>query len=146
MINEVVRSYEIDMRTTVLILGLIAATMLFLGGTCGYVFGSVGVSFEESFDTELDDDDGSSTTEEVQGAGAFAVIVAILLYAGAGIARVAYRTSFALLAVCLGLSVIVVMIDTTSLFAAFYYLSIVLTVICLILMWVSRRRARQPSS
>ena len=84
------------MRTTALILGLIAATMLFFGGSCGYVFGSVGVSFEESFDTELDNEDGSSTTEDVQGAGAFAVVVAILLYVGAGLAKVAFRTSVVL--------------------------------------------------
>ena len=137
------------MRTTTLILGLIDATMLLFGGACGYVFGSFAGSFEDDFDTEIDSGDGvTSTTEDVESAGAFAILLAIVLFAGAGIAKVALKTSTVMLAVCTLLILVLVAVDTTSLFAAFYYLALVLTIIGAILMiieWSRSSRRRSPS-
>ena len=136
------------MRTTTLILGLIAATMLLFGGACGFVFGSVAGGFEDAFDTKVDEsEDGvTSTTEDVSSAGAFAVVVAIFLYVGAGIAKVAFKTSTALLSLSLVLIIMLVAVDTTSLFAAFYYLALVLTGVGVILMCISHFRSRRASN
>ena len=102
---------------------------------------------EEAFGTELDDpDDGiTSTTEDVSGAGGFAVFVAILLYLGAGLAKVALKTSLVLLVLAMPMAIGLVVVDTTSLFAAFYYLAIVLIgtgVILMAIAYVKSRRAR----
>ena len=135
------------MRTATLILGLIAATMLLFSGCSAFVTGSIFEGVEEAFGTELDDTDDSitSTTEDVSGAGGFAVFVAILLYLGAGLARVALKTSLALLVLAMPMAIGLVVVDTTSLFAAFYYLAIVLVGVGVILMaiaYVKSRRAR----
>ena len=78
-----------------MVIGLVAATLLLIGGCSGFVFGSAGEAFEEAFETELDEpNDGiTSTTEDVSNAGAFAIV----LFLGAGLARVALRTSLVLL-------------------------------------------------
>ena len=135
------------MRTATLILGLIAATMLLFSGCSAFVTGSFFEGVEEAFGTELDDpDDGiTSTTEDVSGAGGFAVFVAILLYLGAGLAKVALKTSLVLLVLAMPMAIGLVVVDTTSLFAAFYYLAIVLVgtgVVLMAIAYVKSRRAR----
>ena len=135
------------MRTATLILGLIAATMLLFSGCSAFVTGSIFGGVEEAFGTELDDpDDGvTSTTEDVSGAGGFAVFVAILLYLGAGLARVALKTSLALLVLAMPMVIGLVVVDTTSLFAAVYYLAIVLVgtgVVLMAIAYIRSRRAR----
>ena len=135
------------MRTATLILGLIAATMLLFSGCSAYVTGSIFEGVEEAFGTEFDDPNDSitSTTEDVSGAGGFAVFVAILLYLGAGLARVALKTSLVLLVLVLSMAIGLVVVDTTSLFAAFYYLAIVLVgtgVVLMAIAYVKSRLAR----
>ena len=132
------------MRTATLILGLIAATMLLFSGCSAFVTGSIFGGVEEAFGTELDDpDDGvTSTTEDVSGAGGFAVFVAILLYLGAGLARVALKTSLALLILIMPMATGLVVVDTTSLFAAFYYLAIVLVGAGVVLMAIAYIKSR----
>ena len=135
------------MRTATLILGLIAATMLLFGGCSAFVTGSFFEGVEEAFDAELDDagDGITSTTEDVSSAGGFAIFVAILLYLGAGLARVALKTSLALLALAMPMVIGLVIVDTTSLFAAFYYLAMVLVgtgVVLMAIAYIRSRRAR----
>lgn len=135
------------MRTATLVLGLIAATMLLFGGCSAFVTGSFFEGVEEVFETELDDaDDGiTSTTEDVSGAGGFAIFVAIFLYLGAGLARVALKTSLAILVLAMPMVIGLVVVDTTSLFAAFYYLAIVMVgtgVVLMAIAYIKSRRAR----
>ena len=132
------------MRTATLILGLIAATMLFFGGCTAFVTGSVFEGVEEAFGTDLDDpDDGvTSTTEDVAGAGGFAVFVAILLFVGGGLARVALKTSLVIFVLAMPMVIGLVVVDTTSLFAAFYYLAIVLVGISVVLMAIAYIKSR----
>ena len=135
------------MRTATLILGLIAATMLLFGGCSAYVTGSVFEGVDEAFGTEPDDANGgvTSSAEDISGAGGFAIVVAILLYLGAGLARVALKTSLALLALAMPMLIGLVAVDTTSLFAAFYYLAIVLVgtgVVLMAIAYIRSRRAR----
>ena len=136
------------MRTTTLILGLIAATMLLFGGACGYVFGSAAESFEDAFDVDVSEskDGVTSTTEDVSSAGGFAVFVAIFLYVGAGLAKVAFKTSTVLLSLCVVLIIMLVVVDTTSLFAVFYYLALVLTAVGVILMSIAHLRSKRMSN
>ncbi len=137
-----------SLRTTTMVLGLIAATLLLLGGCVGFVTGSVAQSFEEVFDTEVSDssDGVTSTTEDVANAGAFAVLVSLLLFLGAGLAKVALRTSLILLAIILPMLIGLVATDTTSLFAATYYLAIILTGTGVVLMFLAYRRSRSDRS
>lgn len=132
------------MRTATLILGLLAATMLFFGGCSAFVAGSFFEGIEDAFGTELDDPEDSvtSTTEDVSGAGGFAVVVAILLYLGAGLAKVALKTSLVLFVFAMPMVIGLVIVDTTSLFALFYYLAIVLVGIGVVLMAVAYIKSR----
>ena len=135
------------MRTATLILGLIAATILLFGGCSAYVTGSFFEGVEEIFETELDEPDGgvTSTTEDVSNAGGFAIFTAILLYLGAGLARAALKTSFALLVLTMFMLIGLVVIDTTSLFAAFYYLATALVATSVILMGIAYMRSRRST-
>ena len=119
--------------------------MLLFGGCSAFVTGSFFEGVEEVFKTELDDaDDGiTSTTEDISGAGGFAIFVAILLYLGAGLARVALKTSLALLVLAMPMLIGLVVVDTTSLFATFYYLTIVLIGIGVVLMAIAYIRSRR---
>ena len=134
------------MRTTTLILGLIAATMLLFGGCAGFVFGTAATTFEEAFEIEENDDGTTSTSSDVQSAGAFAIVSAIFLYVGGGLARVALKTSLGFLVVSLLLIFGLVSTDTTSLFAAFYYLALILVGVCIILMIIAFTRERRANS
>lgn len=98
--------------------------------------GAFASGFEETFG------EGSSGNA-MMNAGAGALLVAILLYAGAGIAKVALKTSTILLSLSVLMIFIVLTVDPLSIFAAFYYIAFVLTVIGVILMiieWVKVRR------
>ena len=119
--------------------------MLFFGGCSAFVTGSFFEVVEEAFETELDDaDDGiTSTTADVSAAGGFAMFVAILLYLGAGLARVALKTSLALLVLAMPMVIGLVVVDTTSLFAAVYYLAIVLVGTGVVLMAIAYIRSRR---
>ena len=144
------------MRTATLILGLIAATMLFFGGCTAFVTGSIfegveeafGEGVEEGLGRELDDpDDGvTSTSGDVAGAGGFAVFVAILLFVGAGLARVALKTSLVLFVLAMPMAIGLVVVDTTSLFAFFYYLAIVLVGIGVVLMAIAYIKSRSTGT
>ena len=130
-------------RTATLIFGLIAATMLFFGGCTAFVTGSFFEGVEEVFDTELDDPDSgfTSTTEDVSTAGAFAIFIAILLYLGAGLAKVALKTSLALLVFAVPMLVGLVVVDTTSLFATAYYIALVFVGVGVILRGIAQVEA-----
>ena len=128
------------MRTTTLVLGLIAATLLLFGGCAGYVVGGIGTAVEDAFELETETEGVTSTTEDVSGAGAFAMIVAIFLFVAAGLAKVALRTSLLLLTIAIPMLIGLVAVDTTSLFAVVYYLGIVLIGTCCILMLIAWRR------
>ena len=132
------------MQTTTLILGLIAATFLLLGGCSAYVFGSVGVAGYEAFGDE-DDQASIERNEEVQGAGAGAIVVAIWLFLAAGLAKVALRVSMVLLVLSLPMLFGLLMMDGLSLFAATYYLGLLLIGVCSILMILAWRRQRKTS-
>ena len=134
------------MRITALVLGLIAAAMVLIAGCGGFVFGSCAVSFEEAFEIEEDSNGATSTSSDVQSAGAVAILFSIPMFVGAGIAMVALRTSLALLVVSFLLALVLVFIDTTSVFAALYYLAIVLLGVCIILMAVDVKRSRAGPS
>ena len=132
------------LRTTTLVLGLIAATFLIMGGCTGYVFGSVVVAGEEAFG----EPEASPRSEEVQEAGLWAMLVAIYLFLAAGIAKVATRTSLILLALAIPMLLGVLSVDAISLFAITYYLAFVLTSVGVILMfiwWVKDRRGTAAS-
>ena len=133
-----------SLRTTTMVLGLIAATLLLLGGCIGFVTGSAAQSFEEAFDTNVSEssDGVTSTTEDVTNAGAFAVLISILLFLGSGLAKVALRTSLVLLAIILPMLIGLVATDTTSLFAATYYLAIILTGTGVVLMFLAYQRSK----
>ena len=141
------RSAVSGLRTATLVLGLIAATVLLFGGCSAFVAGGIFVGVEEVFETELDEDDHgiTSTAEEVSGAGGFAIFVAIFLYIGAGLAKAALKTSLALLVVAMPMLIGLVAVDTTSIFAVFYYLAILLIgtgVVMMAIAYVRSRRAR----
>ena len=96
----------------------------------------------------MDDADGgvTSTTEDVTNAGAFAIFTAILLYLGAGLAKVALKTSLALFVFTMLMLVGMVVVDTTSLFATAYYIALVFVGVGVILMgiaYIGARRARR---
>lgn len=132
------RSGGSHQRTATMVLGLIAAIFLLITGCTAYVTGSAFESLDEAGFTDDDDSDGS-TSEEISTAGASAIVVAIILFVGAGLAKVNWKWSFALLSVgFLGL-ILLVTIDTWSLFAAVYYLGIVLVGVSCVLLWRSRR-------
>ena len=134
------------MRTTTLILGLIAATMLLFGGCAGFVFGTAATTFEEAFEIEEEKDGTTSTSSDVQSAGALALLSAIFLYVGGGLAKVALKTSLAFLVFSILLIFGLVSTDTTSLFAVFYYLALVLVGVCIILMIIAFKRERRANS
>ena len=126
------------MRTTTMVIGLIAAIFLLLGGCSGYVFGSVAESIDETFDIESESDGASSS--EVSMAGSFAMLVALFLFLAAGLARVALRTSFVLLVLGIPMLIGVLSIDAVSLFAVTYYLALLLTGTGAVLMFLEWRR------
>ena len=94
---------------------------------------------EESFDIETDDE--GTTSEDVQVAGAFALLVSIFLFVAAGLAKVAIRTSLALLALSVPMLLGLVFTDPTSLFAVTYYLGLILIGICTVLMFLAWKQA-----
>ncbi len=126
-------------RTAAMVLGLIAATFLLITGCTAFVTGSAFEAFDEAGFIENDGAEGS-TPEEISQAGSLAVIVAIVLFVGAGLAKAAWTPSFWLLLVALGGLVWTASIDTWSVFAAVYYLGIALVGVCVGLMW----KAREP--
>ena len=131
------------MTTTTLILGLIAATLLLIGGCGGFVFGTFATAVEESF--EIEDDGDGVTSEEVSSAGASAILVAIFLYVAAGISKVAHRTSLVLLLLTMPMLIGLIVTDWSSVFAATYYLGFLLTGVCCILMFIAwRKSAAEP--
>ena len=132
------------MRTATLIMGLIAASFLLMGGCAGFVTGSIFEGFEEAFDTEVGDSSNgiTSTTEDVSGAGAFAVVVSIIVFLGAGLAKAAHKTSLAILTLSMPMLIGLVVVDTTSLFAATYYLAILLVGTGVILMFIAYVKSR----
>lgn len=122
------------MRTTAFILGLIAAFVLLVGGCSGYAVGSCFSELETALETEIADESEGSTPEEVESAGAFAIIVAIYLFAAAGLVRILLRTSTIMLALSIPMLLGLIVTDATSIFAATYYLALILVVICTVQM------------
>ena len=134
------------LRTATMVIGLIAAFVLLFGGIAGCTTGAVFEGVEEVFKEEFgDSNEGvTSTTEEVFYAGAWAIVVSIVLFLGAGLARVATKTSLLLLIVVMPMLIGIVVLDTTSVFATAYYLSTFMTGVGVILMtlayWLGRKR------
>ena len=129
-----------------MVLGLISAVLLLFGGCTAYVTGSLFQGVEEAFDVEVSGEESVSTTEDIAGSGAVAILVSILLFLGAGLAKVALKTSLAILALIMPMLIGLVVVDTTSLFAAVYYLAIVLVgtgVVLMVLAYVKSRRSRE---
>ena len=131
------------MRTSALVIGLVTAVFLLFGGMLGACTGAVGEVVEEIGGEEIDEsEDGvTSTTEDVLGAGLFAILIAFVLFIGAGLAKAALKTSTVLLALGFLGCVMLVVIDTTSAFAIVYYIAIVTTGICTGLMITAYRRS-----
>ena len=126
------------LRTATMVLGLIAAVFLLITGCTAYVTGGFFEAVDEVGLVDVDESEGS-TAEEISIAGALALIVAIILFVGAGLAKATWKPSFGLLIATLGGLILLVTIDTWSLFATVYYLAIVLVGVSLVLMWRSRK-------
>ena len=129
-------------RTAAMILGLIAAAFLMITGCTAYLTGATFEAFDEAFEgarTMEGDESEGSTSEEISLAGSLALIIAIVLFVGAGLAKATWKPSFALLIGALLGLVLLVTIDTWSLFAAVYYLGIVLVGVSVVLMWRVRK-------
>ena len=125
------------MRTSTLIVGLIAASMFLMSGVCGVACGTTIVTVDESFNEMGIETDTASTGENIAGAGFLAVLAALLLYIGAGIAKVAYKTSTILIGLTLPLAIGIIALDPASLFAVGYYFAIIMTVVAFALMVAS---------
>ena len=93
----------------------------------------------------METDEEGTTSEDVQVAGAFALLVSIFLFAAAGFAKVALRISLALLALSVPMLLGLVFIDPTSLFAVTYYLGLILIGICTVLMFLAWRQTKRGS-
>ena len=91
----------------------------------------------------METDEEGTTSEDVQVAGAFALLVSIFLFVAAGLAKVAMRTSLALLALSVPMLLGLVFVDPTSLFAVTYYLGLILIGICTVLMFLAWRQAKR---
>ena len=132
--------------TATLIVGLFAAAMLFLGGCSAAFSGTLFQGIEESFGIEESSEGGSSTTADVANGGVFAVVIAVVLAVGAGLAKAALKTSLVTLIIVVLLLILLVSIDTTSLFALFYYLAIPLVGTGVILMLIAHFRAKSRNN
>lgn len=135
------------MRTAALVIGLVSAVFLLFGGMFGACTGAV-FDVSEEVVGELDEDNEGveSTTEDVLGAGIFAVFVAFILFIGAGLAKSALKTSMVLMILVFLGCIILVAIDTTSVFAVVYYISIITTGICSGLMITAYVRSRRSEA
>ena len=135
------------MRTAALVIGLVTAFFLLFGGMLGACTGAV-FDVTEEVVGELDDsDDGvTSTTEDVLGAGVFAVFIAFILFIGAGLAKVALKTSTILMILVFLGCLILIAIDTTSVFAVVYYISIITTGVCAGLMIATYLKSRRSEA
>ena len=131
------------LRTATMVICLIGAFVLLFGGIAGCTTGAVFEGLEEVFDEELDDSSQGTSTEEGFEAGAWAILVSIVLFLGAGLARVATKTSLFLLIVTMPMLIGIVVLDTTSVFAVAYYLSTLMTAVGVILMALAYWRGRQ---
>ena len=128
------------LRTATMVICLIAAFVLFFGGIAGCTTGAFFEGVEEVFEEEVDESSQGSTTEEVFEAGAWAIVVSIVLFIGGGLARVATKTSLFLLVVAMPMLIGVIALDTWSVFAVAYYLSTLMTGVGVILMALAYRR------
>ena len=131
------------LRAATMIICLIGAFVLLFGGIAGCTTGAVFEGAEEIFETEFDDQARGTSTEEGFEAGAWAILVSIVLFLGAGLARVATKTSLFLLIVTMPMLIGIVVLDTTSVFAVAYYLSTLMTAVGVILMALAYWRGRQ---
>ena len=133
------------LRTATMIIGLMAAVFLFIGGCAGGLFGITVGSFEDAFDQKIDSE--GSTTKEVEDAGTWAMVVSFVLFLGAGLAKVAVKTSLFLLVITMPMVVGLAMVDSWSLFAFAYYFAILMVGVGIVLMsvayWRRRRASRQ---
>ena len=132
----------LGMTTATLVIGLFAAVMLFLGGCSAAFTGIAFQGIEDAFGVEESSEGITSTTDDVANGGAFAIVISIVLAVGAGLAKAALKTSLATLAIVVLLLFWLVSIDTTSLFALFYYLAIFLTGTGVVLMSIAYFRTR----
>lgn len=130
------------LRAATMVICLIAAVILLFGGIAGCSTGAVFEGAEEVFG-ELDESNQGSTTEEVFSAGAWAILVSIVLFLGGGLARVATKTSLFLLVVAMPMLIGVIALDTWSAFAVAYYLSTLMTAVGVVLMALAYWRGRQ---
>ena len=132
------------LRTATMVIGLIAAVLLLVGGCAGFAAGATFGAFEEAFDTEIDDpDSNTSTTQDVENAGGWAMVVSIFLFLGAGLARVATRTSLVLWIVAMPMLIGLAVTDWSSIFALPYYFAILMAAVCIVLMSIAFLRRRR---
>ena len=131
------------MTTATLILGLIAGIMLFLGGCSAAFTGTVAQGIEETFGVEESSEGTTSTTDDVANGGVFAIIISIVLFLGAGLAKAALKTSLVILILVMPMLFGLVAVDTTSLFASFYYLAIPLVGTGIVLMSIAYIRSKR---
>ena len=131
------------MRTAAMIIGLIMGVFLFIGGALGTCTGAFFEGAEEILGEDLDAESEGSTTEEIASAGALAVFVAFILLIGAGLAKVALKTSTILMAISFLGCVSVVAIDSWSAFAFVYWLALIVAAICSALMVMAWRKERR---
>ena len=125
------------MRVTSLVLALIAAVFLLLGGCSAFVSGSFFGAVDEAFEQEEDE-----RTTAITSAGAFAVVFSIFLFLAGGLSIAAPRVATILLLLSVPVLIGIIVADPYSLFAVTYYLSLVLIGTCSVLMLVAWRRTR----
>ena len=128
------------MRTAAMVIGLIMGVFLFIGGALGACTGALFEVGEEVIGQDLDDGSEGSTTEEIASGGALAVFVAFILLIGAGLAKVALKTSTILMAISFLGCVSVVTIDSWSAFAFVYWPALIVAAICSALMIMAWRK------
>lgn len=132
------RSGSGSFRTATMIIGLVMGVILLFGGMAGSFVGTI-------FEFEANESGGSSS-DEVQAAGALAVLVAFILIIGAGLAKTALKTSTALMILAFLGNLLVLAVDQQSWVALIYWPAVLVTGVCSVLMVIAVSREGRGAS
>ena len=126
------------LRTTTMVFVLIAAAFMLISSIIGSIAGlalGLGDILIEGEESEL--------AESVWEASLWGIFVSIYLFLGAGLSKLALKTSLILLASAMPMLLGLLSVDSTSNFAMAYYIAVFLVGVGIILMalaWVRERR------
>ena len=130
------------LRSITMIIGIVAALLLLVGGCSGFVLGISLTAVEDIGGGEFEEPDDLVTTERVAGAGAMATFASLVLFIGALSAKSTTRFSFITLIIALILLIISLAIDPVSLFAFAYYITLLVVCANVVMMFLVYRRTR----